>query len=107
MICFIVVIFGIVCVIRAHLKYDDDYILVSVVVPIALMGIILLYAAYTNEINIKEEKAALEKAEQDEYKVFIDSKEVDWNSLDFSMYEVKINTEKKAVYCTKKIRTKE
>lgn len=49
----------------------------------------------------KTRKSALEKVEKEGYKVFIDGKEVDPDTIDFSLYKIKINTEKKAVYCTK------
>lgn len=114
----IILVLAIVCLI-IFLTSRDGVVFLLIFIVLTVISIYIFHLAYTydgllkkidvtvTEINDKlkkaeeERKNALKKAEKEGYKVYIDGREVDPATIDFSMYEVKVNTEKKAVYCTK------
>lgn len=76
----------------------DSFVVVSSVLCVCL----LLGFCLTEFHDMRETKTAVADAEERGYKVFLDGKKVDWDSIDISMYDVKVNPEKKSVCCTAK-----
>lgn len=97
------VILAVLAVVSLVLAIEsDEALLVMECFAAILMCGVAGFDAYRNETTIRTKATALEKAESGKYKVFVDGNEVAWDSIDFDSYNIKINTEKKRIYCTKK-----
>ena len=97
-------VLGTICLVIA--SRENDAFIARVFAITLAVSFISFCCAVLNECTAKriekEKKTSVENAEKNDYKVFIDGREVDWDSIDFDMYDVRVDTKKKSVYCTRK-----
>ena len=81
-------------------EFDNGFFILAMIV-LLLIGACSFYGA----VDSKRSSDVWEsiQAEKDDYKVYLDGNEVEWDNLDFDMYKVKVDTEKKVVYCSRKL----
>lgn len=106
---FLVIGFGVLCIVSifAGIMAIKNYFFKEACASFAF----ILFSAFCLGICISfadksekyiEQETFLQLAIKDDYPVLLDGREVDAKDIDFSLYNIKVDTEKKKIFCTHK-----